>query len=195
MNASKEKVLAAGDKAKEKALDWYTELGQRERNLIIAGILFIIGMIVYSVGSTLIQDFDRQKRIIAELETSNSQVAGYAGEFGAAKQRLADIEKQFESIKFEGGVRSHLETLLTNTARIEKYKIRPNRPLKLGDAYQLEPFNISFDTTDLASLTNFLKEVIYGPRPLLITRLDIAKSRRTNKLTVTLDVNSVKNAT
>ena len=72
-----------------------------------------------------------------------------------------------------------------------KYSIKPGAQRKLGSNYEQSPFSIRFTTTKLSKIVALLEELTQGQSSLLLTKLDISKSRRADKLTVNINVSSI----
>lgn len=185
-----------------KAKASYDKLSSRERYAVIGCGIFLLCYGLYSLYAPIARSFDLQSRQIAKLETDLDSAAIVLKRYAELKSRLQMAEKKFKKSGQAEGVQSYLENLLMNQVHISKdrFSINPGARLTLGTSYVQYPFAVKFDTTNLQDAVKFLEEVQFGPNktpagePLLVTKLEINKSRRNDKLTVTVGVSSVSNA-
>ncbi|MCB0338549.1 MAG: type II secretion system protein M [Bdellovibrionales bacterium] len=181
-------------KAQEQVLEYLGKLSTREKRVLISVVALLAVLALYVVADEISTAFDRQARELRILAAQSEQVTEKLTRYKTLVARQRSAEQQFKDVTFEGGVRSYLEKLIQHTGRIQsgQYKITPSRSRKLGENYELEPYNIRFETSNLKLLVNLLEKIPYGDKPLLITQLEIKKSRRSDKLTVSVDVSSIK---
>lgn len=177
------------------AIDFYENLSTRERVILYLGIVFLLSMFLLFVYDKISESLTTQERKIKRLEqnflAANDRLAVYS----KLEARLRSVESEFKRAGPSGGIRSYLESTLKNTAKLSAgdYTIRPGAVRSLGSKYKQSPFNIRFDTTKIERIVDLLKELTQGDSKLLLSKLDITKSRRADKLSVNIDVSSITN--
>lgn len=179
--------------ARQQVVSAYVKLSSREKIGVWVAALVVVYFAFDMIYAPLAASFDKQvfelQKVDQDLKTVTIQLARYRD----LKQRFSVIEEQFKKAPPAEGVLSYIDSLLSSKAQLRsgQYSIQPNARRPLGEQFEQLPFTIKFDITDLAALVTFLKELIHGDKPLLVTRLDINKSRRLDKLSVLIDVSSI----
>ncbi|RMD86845.1 MAG: hypothetical protein D6808_02515 [Candidatus Dadabacteria bacterium] len=170
------------------------KLSLREKALIAVGA-FVLGILgLYALYQPIHRAFDRQERMVMKLSSDAKDIRLALTQYLTLKQRLGCTERKFKRANLSARIRTHLEKVLENEGKIPtgQYNIKRNAKRLLGEEFELSPYTIKFDTTSLKDLVSLLQTIFDGSKPLLITRLDIQKSRRSDKLSVTIDVTSIR---
>jgi hypothetical protein len=175
--------------------NWYVDLSKREQLIVLAGCLFIVvAAIQMTVIDPLTAFIDDQEK---ELELARKDINALPHVLSRYKRlisRRENIEQMYKSIELSEGAFGHLESLVKNKAGIPaaSFDIKENVPVKFGNQYEQIPYTISFKITDYPRLISFLEEVAHGEKPLVISSLDMRKSRLGDHIRVNIQVNSVK---
>ena len=179
----------------DKAQEVYQGLSARERIIVLSSAVVIVLLLAYSVLEPISQHLDRKERELQALKTDFREVDLLVATYKKRKAKRDAVRQRYLEVEITN-VRSHLETLLQNKARVEqgRYSIKPGATSQLGNEFERVGFSVKFDTTSLSDLVNLLQEITRGSKPLVLSRLDIEKSRRSDKLTVAIDVSSIRKA-
>lgn len=171
----------------------FNALSTREKLAILAAFLILSAILIQSLSLPIIAAFDRQKRKLAKLEQDWQELNTIGTTYSSLRQRFDVVQSQFQGREFKEGVRSHIEKLIREQLKLQagQYTIGAGVKRPLAGSYSLAPFSIKFDSTSLEQLVSFLEELVQGPQGLLLTKLEIVKSRRGDKLTISADVSSI----
>ncbi|RMD87139.1 MAG: hypothetical protein D6808_01965 [Candidatus Dadabacteria bacterium] len=176
--------------------DYYSSLTQREKIFVGVGVATLIAIaLIYAISS--VQEVFRKTHSEIERLTKNyATVQILADRYARLEAKLRNLEKEFRRKGRSGGVRSYLEKALRTVAGLSpgEYSIKPGAIRNLGKNYKQAPFTIRFNSTSLKKVVAFLKDIVQSDSSLLITKLDITKGRRSERLTIIVDVTSVTNA-
>jgi len=170
-------------------------LSQREKVGIAASVVVLLLMALnFGLYEPISRAFDRQSRQLAALERDWSQVNQNLDQYVKLQQRLRAVQEEYRKAEFKDGVRSHLERILQSKLSLQagRYQIRPNPVRKLGGSYALTPFTLKFDTQNFSGLVALLEELTQGPQALILSKLEITKSRRGDQLAVTIDIGNIE---
>lgn len=177
-----------------KASAWYRTLSQRERVAIVVmailGTTFALYLSIIPIVDAFAAQSEEIKKVEQDLETASVLLE----QFMRVKARRDEIEAEYKSVEFKEGDLSYLERLVREKMGLGSgaFTINQRAPTSFGDVYEQSPSSIKFATTSLESLLSFLTELSYGAQPLLVTRLDISKTRGGERLDVDVDVSSIR---
>jgi hypothetical protein len=192
LNKIKEKILEATSKFNE----YYSTRSEREKYLIIGGGITLIVLLAYSfIYTPIIELIDEQKQAIELAEREIKALPFVIARYDKLRQRKAENEKLYSSMNMPEGAMTFLEDLLKNKAGLEasSFSIDPPQPAtKITDEYEQQLFRISLKTTDYVKLIEFLEELTYGKKPMIISRLEIRKNEAADSLQASIIVNSIK---
>ena len=178
-----------------KLLDSFRKLSRREQGLVggaFAVLLVVVGYLVYEP----IQDsFDHQALALTEARGRTKTVGGTLERYLKLKAKRDSIESRYREVEFKEGALSHLENLIRTKAMVNSgFNIKDSPPRPFGGSYEQVPFSVHFQTSNLDSLIDFLREVVHGPRPLILGKIDLQRSRLGDRLDVDLDISSLRKA-
>lgn len=174
---------------------WYGKLSKRERHLLSAPLIVVALLLVYVIlYRPVASAFAAQRSELAEADLEIKRISALLDKYTRLRAKRQEIENQYREIEIkEGGL-----TLLENLIRTKldaapgsfTIKERDNPSREFGGNYEQQPFNVRFNTTDLGKLVYFLQEMVHGPKPLILRKIDIR--RRGERLEVDLDVSSIR---
>lgn len=171
----------------------FQALTQREKVIIVVATGVAISMLLYQVYEPIRRVFHDQTDQLAALESSMKTVAPGIERYVKLRARRDGIEEEYREVEFKEGALSHLENLVRNKAGITAgFTIKDNPPKEFGGNYEQTLFNIKFTTTNLETLIDFLKELTYGAKPLVVSKVDIQKSKFADRLEVDIDASSIR---
>jgi hypothetical protein len=177
----------------QKALAAFQKLSVRERGLIVGGLATLIGMGIYSFVITPVQEaFSRQARIRSELEKSIEAVPDMIGRYAKLVKRRQEIESFYEKLGLQKPPLTHLEDLLRSTAKIApgSYTVTTRNQPDFAGKYKHLSYAVRFDTTSLENATNFLRELVKGEQPMLLSQLTIERKLSSDSISVQVEVSS-----
>lgn len=177
----------------EKAAAMYRGLSAREQYLLLGGSFVFCIIAALVIMQPISSMFGEQSLRLSKSLNDAATIRDNLVRFQRLKQRRAEVEQEFKSVEIKEGALSYIEGLLRAKAGIEQgaftIKDQPAKPF--GTEYQQTSFNINFTTTDYPHLIDFLQELVDGPKPLVLKKLDLKKSRGGDKLEVDLEVSSI----
>lgn len=171
----------------------FQALTQREKIIIYVSLVVVAFMGLYQVYEPVRRVFTQQMQQISDLEAVMKNVGPSVERYVKFKARRDSIEEEYKEVEFKEGALSHLETLVRNKAGISTgFTIKDTPPREFGGNYEQTLFSIRFTTTNLQALIDFLQELIHGSRPLIVSKIDIQKSRFADRLEVEVDASSIR---
>ncbi len=177
----------------QSALTKFQALTKREKGIIILAVLVAISMLLYQIYEPIREAFRRQDERLASLELNMKGVGTSIERYMKLKARRDKIEADYKGIEFKEGALSHLETMVRSKAGITNgFTIKDSQPKEFAGSYEQTPFNIKFTTVSLDTLVEFLKELTHGPRPLIVSKVDLQKSKFADRLEVDIDASSIR---
>ena len=190
MTISKSSIL----KGIRRLRDEYTKLSARERALTLGAIGAIVFLIVWQGYEKVSDVFRLQNTAISIAEQDLAEVRERLTRYTLLQQRRSSIEEQFKEVEIKEGVRSHLESVLRTKANVSQgaYTIKDLPPIEFGGSYEQAPFAVKFTIGSVQGLIDFLKELAQGPKPLMLTGLEIKREPIGDKLRVSVDVSSIR---
>ncbi len=177
----------------ERVLTLYRGLSPREKNLLLIGTAVMFLIVAMIVVRPISSRFNEQSLRLAAASADAAAIRDEMVRYLRLKQRRAEVEQEFKSVEIKEGALSYIEGLLRSKAGIDQgaFTIKDQPPKPFGTEYQQTSFSVSFTTTDYPHLIDFLQELVDGPKPLMVKKLDLKKSRSGDKLEVELEVSSI----
>ena len=193
--AWKEQLHTALAPLQQRATTYYRGLSGREQQILVAcGAIIVVALVSWGWGAAT-EAFDDQYRRIAQVEQQLSKLASEVDQYSKWKGRKDAIEKRFRQVEIKEGVASYLETLLRTKAEVSKgFSIKDLGASEFGKDFQQESYSVTFSTSNLAALVAFLKELTFGERPVVLSRLDLEMPSHRTALDVRLEVAAIRNA-
>ncbi len=182
----------------EAARQYYLKLSQREKLLIISFFTLAVIILIQQAYLPVQSAFARQKVELERIERDAETITFLLDRHLRLMIRKEEIESSYREVEMKEGVLSYLETLIRDKGGIESgYQLRDNQPRDFAGQYEQTPFTIRFSTTSLPRLVDLLTEIVHGPRPLILTRLDMRRGSRiatsgAQPLNVEIDVSSLR---
>ncbi len=171
----------------------FQALTQREKVIIVVAATVSVFMLSYQIYEPIRRLCREQTEQMVALESSMKTVAPGIERYVKLRARRDSIEEEYREVEFKEGALSHLENLVRNKAGITAgFTIKDNPPKEFGGNYEQTLFNIKFTTTNLETLVEFLKELTYGAKPLVVSKVDIQKSKFADRLEVDVDASSIR---
>ncbi|MBN8550584.1 MAG: type II secretion system protein M [Deltaproteobacteria bacterium] len=171
----------------------YQALTAREKVIIIVAAIVAVFILLYQVYEPIRRIFTQQKEQLSTLDASMKTVAPGIERYVKLRARRDAIEEEYKEVEFKEGALSHLENLVRNKAGISSgFTIKDNPPKEFGGNYEQTLFNIKFTTTNLETLVAFLSELTNGAKPLVVSKIDIQRSKFADRLEVDVDASSIR---
>jgi len=171
-------------------------LSGREKILVSSLAALAVILLAYAVYGPLSSAFSAQAARLEETVTRMQEVGIALETYFKLNAKKEAIESRFKEVEMEEGVSPFLAKLIENSAGVVSgYEIKPSRTRSFGKFYEENSFVIKFTTVDYERLMTFLNELVYGQKPMILTRLEIVR-RKTgdNSLSVTLNVSAISRA-
>jgi len=171
-----------------------SKLSLRERVFLLACVIVVSGFAMYEFVITPFSEaLHAQSAQMEALERSVGTLGVLLNRYQKLQEKRQAIEEQYREVEIKEGVRAHLESLVKSKAGIASgYVIKSVRDQPFGMNYGQETFLVKFETVNFPAAVDFLEEVVYGKRPLILTRLDLKKGRNGENVAVEVDVSSIK---
>lgn len=175
--------------------NWFTGITRREQAIVVSGIiaLFVI-LVQITVIDPVFAFLEQQQVELEETRKEMNALPNVLARYQRLVQRRKNIEELYKAIEMSEGAFAHLEKLIKEKAGIPaaSFDIKEGLPIKFGMDYEQLPYTISFKITDYNRLIDFLEEIVNGSKPLVISTLDMQKSRLGDHIRVSMQVNSVR---
>lgn len=179
----------------EKVIAWFRALSHRERSIVVAGAVLILAIGADQMYSPLEEMFSAQADKLAAYQRNATATPAVVERYARLRSRREQLEKRFKEIEFKEGALSYIENLVRQQPGVAPgFDIREGSPKSFGKFYQQQPYLVRFQTTNATGLVEFLKSVARGERSLLISKLEIQKPRRGDRLEVDLELNTIRKA-
>ena len=183
----------AAAKAKTMIAEAYSKLSSQEKTLILVALLIGVLFIVTPIYEGVDGIFAKQRQKLRTIEGNAKITPKKISEYLALEKRRDEVKERYKKVELKQGVRSHIETLIrTHIGANTNPTIQNLNVKKIGQGYLQEPFKVGFKTDSLKTLSKFLKELVEGPQPLVLSRLVIKRSRSGDKLQISLDTSSIR---
>jgi len=182
------------DVVKARSLEYLHKLTFREKTIIAVCLALALVFGLYNMYQPLKASFARQSAQIEKLQTDSETVTHLLNRHLELSTRKNEIEGAYQQIAGRGGMLSYIEGVITNKMSIQQsdFEIREQATRSFAGDFEQAPFLIKFNTQDFPKLVEFLAELAHGPRPLIISRLDLKKTRAGDALEVEIDVSSLR---
>lgn len=177
-----------------KALQSYlSKLTTRERLLISLAGFAAASIGVIQVFGAVSEEFAIQERALARAKSEQQEVLEKLARYSQLKVRREAVEERFKEVEIKEGVRSQIENLMRTKANVTGgYTIKDGPVSEFGGNYELAPFSVRFTVQSLPGLVAFLEELVHGPRPLVLSELDLKRPRTGERIDVSLEVSSIR---
>jgi len=171
-------------------------LSSREKIVVGSLIAIVILTAIYYLCSSISQSFQDQTEALAKAREEAGQVEPLLRTYLEQLKRRDLIKDRFREVEFKEGVISHLEELAQRKAGLAQgeFSITTNPNTRsFGEDFEQVAYTIKLNKlNNLPGLVELLKELVEGPRPMLLTGLNITKQRGINILQVDIDVSAIK---
>lgn len=179
----------------DKVIAWFRALSIRERSIVVAGAVLILAIGADQLYSPIEEIFAEQAEKLAAFQRNATATPAVVERYARLRSRREQLEKRFKEIEFKEGALSYIENLVRQQPGVAPgFDIREGSAKSFGKFYQQQPYLVRFQTTNATGLVEFLKSVARGERSLLISKLEIQKPRRGDRLEVDLELNTIRKA-
>lgn len=168
-------------------------LTTRERSII--GVL-LVGLAVAALYwfATQVQTlFAAQAERLTAAESAVEKLDDNLGRYVKLKAHRDEIERTYRGVEIKEGVYAHIEGLLrTKLGLSSGFTIKDSPAKDIGRNFEQTTYTVDLEVGGIQAIVEFLSEVVHGPRPLLLSRLEIRKTPRGDKLIVGFDVINIR---
>ncbi len=184
------------DALKKQGLEALTRMTEREKLLIIGMVVAAIGLSTWSITTSLIDSFSLQRRKIESLDRNFVSAGLVLDRYEQLQRKLTEMQQTFKNEGPPGGMRSYLEESITKKAGVTapNFTIKAGLPIQIGDTYSKFPYTVTFSTTSIGKIVDFLEDITNNESNLMLTKLEINKGRMAEKLNVVVDVSNITSA-
>lgn len=172
----------------------FLSLSRRERLLICIPVVLVGIFIIHSfIIRPVAEARERQDRKLEEVEQNIKIIAAMLEKHKRLKTRRQEVEEQYKEIEIKEPGITLLERMIAKYLDLpaRSFDIRPSDPQQFGGSYEKTSFIIKFSTRELDKLVSFLDELVNGPAPMIIRRLDL-KVSGSNSIEVEIDASSIR---
>ncbi len=178
----------------EAALQKFATLSERERLLIIGSAAVIFSLAATQLIASSISLFETQSRSITLAEEDIRTLPTVLERYTRLRARRDAIETQYRQVAMKEGALSYIEELIKSKLKL----VRPNFDIKdpaarpFGGQFEQLPYILKLSTTDIDALVDFLKEIVEGAKPLILSRLELQRRAGSERLEVEMDISSIR---
>jgi hypothetical protein len=171
----------------------YQKLSRRERTIIallgvVAGCMGL-WMAYEPIGQRFDEQWVRLEKATETVRTSSASLERYV----KLKSRRDMIEREYRGVEIKEGAYAHIENLIrTKLGLSSGFTIKDSSPKSMGGNFEQTTYTVKFPVPTLQPLVDLLKEIVNGQRPLLLSSLEITKTRRGDLLDVSFEVVSIR---
>ena len=166
-------------------------LSWRERSLLGAAVGVAFLLFAYNAAINTKAEFSALALKISQAEADAAQVKSSLERYMELKNKSDEIRRIYKSVEIEEGELSYLEKLIKEKAGIAPNIVTPAER-DFGSEYIQKPFVIKFSTTDFKGFVEFLKALVEGPKPFILSRLDLTRRRGADRLEVDMEASSLR---
>ena len=178
---------------KEKFVAYAAKSSARERALAVIAGLSIVTVLGYQSVTWVSTQFQEQDQRLTESKKNLERAAVLLDSYVKLSARKQQIEKEYQQIELKEGGLAYLEKLVREEAGVtEGFKIVDSPPKPFGGGYEQTSFAITFGEPNLDKLVSFLTALVKGRQPFILSKLDVQKSRRGDRLDVDIEASGIR---
>lgn len=168
-------------------------LSSREKWIVALAGASLLLLVVFKVYEAASGAFLRQRLEMLSAENERRDLPLRLARFQALLAKKRAIEERFREVEVKEGVRSHMEKLLRKRAGVNPgYSIRDLPAKQFGGDYEQNPYSVRFNSSSLEGIVGFLDDLAYGSQPLILSELEITRSRTGDRFDVTVGASSIR---
>jgi hypothetical protein len=176
------------------SLEHYRKLSFRERMILLSlsGVLAVIAAV--SIYQPINAAFIAQHKRIEDSERSAASAGQLIDRYLKLKSQRNIIESQYQQAEIHEGEITYIENMAKTKIGLPSsaISISPISAKPFGTNYEQAPFTVKFSVTSVKGLVDFFHEVVAGPHPLVLSRIEIRRPLSGDKLDVDLELNSIR---
>jgi len=177
----------------QRARAWFVRLSLRERVLIVLSGVIGLGITGATILEPIQEAFLDQELRLAQAEQNVGRTADLVEKYLKLKSRRDAIEREYQGVEIKEGAVAYLERLLGSRFESNpRPEIKDLPSQKIGTRFEQNSYTIRAQSRSLDTLVQFLKDLVHGEHPLLLTRLKVARSRRGDRLEFQMDVSTIR---
>ena len=162
---------------KEKLIDYLTSLDERERNILIFFIFFMMFAVTSGIYFVMESSIDDKKAAIIEKEKTLKKIMNYKTKFKKAKSAENRIYSKLKNNQVN--INSYI-TGIQESVGVDINTMRDGKPEKKGDVL-IEKVEMSLRKVELSSLLTFLYAIENKSRYVYIENLSIKRRYNRNQ--------------
>ena len=177
-----------------RGLEQYRKLSFRER-MILLSLSSVMGVIAaISIYQPINAAFIAQQKRIGDSERSAASAGQLIDRYLKLKSQRNIIERQYQQAEIHEGEITYIENMAKSKIGLPSsaISISPISSRPFGINYEQAPFAVKFSVTSVKGLVDFFHEVVAGPHPLVLSRIEIRRPISGDKLDVDLELNSIR---
>lgn len=169
-------------------------MSMRERALMGAAVFVGLVILSYNAIEKTAAEFAELGLQIKQAQSDVELLPANLSKYTELKAKHDAIKSLYEGIEIQEGALSYLEKLIRDKAGLPsgQFNISDPPPRPFGKEYDQLPFLIKFSTVDFKGFIEFLKELVEGQKPFIISRLDLNRRRGSDRLEIELEVSSIR---
>lgn len=174
-------------------LEQFGKLSPRERAIIAGSAVILSALGLHQAWLPVKERFELQAVRLAEAEVNLKSLAPSLRDFYRLKARRDEIEAEFKQVESRENSVSALESLLREKigGPPGSFTIVDRPPVPFGPKYEETSYTVTFRTSSIPSLVEFLKELTYGKQRFLMPKLGIERSYAGDRLEVKMELKSI----
>ncbi len=177
-----------------KFVKWMKSLTQKEHILLAVACVFVLFWLSGIVYESVTGKLDKHEKTLKTELTKLKSVPEVIETNIKLRKRKAEVEEKLKGVELSQGGLAHLEQLIKTKAKISEkdFSIKPKSTRKISERFEQTPYSVKMEVTEYKNLLSFLRELVNGPKRMVLNTLNLTKSRNGQKLAVDLEVSSLK---
>jgi hypothetical protein len=172
---------------------YFLRLSLREQIAVVIAVTFVLIFGIVKISLPIKEHFVTQTARLEQLRSDLAAVPQVFRQYFRLISTKRQIEERYQQVRRTEGVLSHLERIVREKTQLSQglFTISELPVQSFGGSYENHAFSVRLRSVGVKETVDLLNEVVNGDEPYLLTRLEIDRRYRSDKLEVTLEVSSI----
>lgn len=177
----------------ERASNSLRNLSTREQLMLFGVIALGCIVSIMWVHGAITGAFTAQRARLTQAENSARLVSATAQLHLRLRARRDLVESRVRRVELPEGAFSFLEGLVKRSfGENAQFKIDDQPPKPFGPNFEQTFFTVTSSSPQLESMVTFLRELLYGERPVIVSRVEVSKNDARGVFDIEVDVSAFR---